>query len=144
MLIHSSASTNKLGSMTALSTSNHFFTGTFLLSCFSVFFLITIFSFQYLSSQHLNFKFNCAAEQNKKLLLLDISITFLNDCFSINTYRKPTFTGLGSYIPYIHKIKSLKTLIMPTSYILRGIIFTQTVYLKDHFTLKGFPCHLIF
>lgn len=68
-----------------------------------------------LNSQHPNIKFTCKVEENNKLSFLDTSITFQNGDSSVNTYKKPTFIGLGlhflSYLPLIHNLNSLETLV---------------------------------
>lgn len=61
-----------------------------------------------------NIHFRCEVNQNKRSFLCT-PITFHNACFSVNIYRKRTFTGLElhflSCIPHTNKRNSLKTLI---------------------------------
>jgi len=104
----------------------------------------------YLNSQHPNIRFTCEAEQNNKLSFLDTTVTFHNGCFSVNTYRKPTFTGLGlhflSYIPRIYKLNSLKTLINRAYNICStwANFHTEAMYLKDYFISNGYPSNLFY
>ncbi len=69
----------------------------------------------YLNSKHPNIKFTYEVEKDKELPFLDVLIK--NDFTNLSTsvYRKLTFTGLGinfrSFIPYIYKINSIKTLL---------------------------------
>ena len=69
----------------------------------------------FLNSRHKNITFTAEFENNNKLDFLDVSLTFANGLFTYKTYRKPTFTGLGtsfeSFIPLIFKLNSISTLI---------------------------------
>ena len=102
----------------------------------------------YLNSKHPNIKFTCEIEQNNKLSFLDTTITFHDNHFSTNTYRKPTFTGLGlhylSNIPHIYKLNSLKTLINRAYNICStwSNFHGEMLFLKDYFTSNGYPSYL--
>ena len=69
----------------------------------------------YLNNQHDSIKFTCKEEENQTLNYLDLSIKHQNGRFSTTTYRKPTYTGLGtnffSFVPHKYKSNSLQTLI---------------------------------
>ena len=69
----------------------------------------------YLNTQHPNIKFTYEVEKDNQLPFLDVLITNHFTNLSTEVYHKPIFTGLGinfrSYIPYIYKINSIKTLL---------------------------------
>ena len=52
--------------------------------------------FDYLNCKHDRIRFTCETENNNSLSFLDISVCRGNESFSTSTYRKPTFTGLGT------------------------------------------------
>ena len=49
---------------------------------------------EFLNAQHKNIKFTIEKEKNKKIPFLDTVVTRKSNCFSINLYHKPTFTGV--------------------------------------------------
>ena len=102
----------------------------------------------YLNSKHPNINFTCEMEQNNKLPFLDSTVTFHGNHFSTNTYRKPTYTGLGlnylSHIPRIYKINSIKTLINRAYNICStwSAFHEEMTFLKNFFMSNGYPSFL--
>ena len=69
----------------------------------------------YINSMHANIEFTAEIEKDNKLNFLDMLIYRESNKKESSIYRKPTFTGLGtsffSFIPFIHKMNSIRTLI---------------------------------
>ena len=103
----------------------------------------------YLNSRHPSIKFTCETEQEGKLSFLDTTITNNNGQFSTNTYRKPTFTGLGlhylSFLPPIYKINSIKTLLTRAYNVCSSwkAFHDEIVFLQDYFLCNGYPSKLV-
>lgn len=103
----------------------------------------------YLNNKHSNIKFTYETEENQTLPFLDCLITKRNNKFDTSVFRKSTFSGLGmsffSFIPFIYKINSIKTLIhrgytVSSSYFRRHSEFNK---LKHFFSKNGFPYRLV-
>ena len=56
----------------------------------------------YLNSKHPNIKFTSELEQNSKISFLDCLVTRVNNKFETSTFRKSTFTGLGTSFFQFH------------------------------------------
>ena len=103
----------------------------------------------YLNSKHPNIKFTHECEQDNKLSFLDITISRSNNKFHTSTYRKPTFTGLGtsffSFVPLKFKTAALQTLIHRAYNICSDYfkIHTELVFLKTFFKNNGYPQYII-
>ena len=104
----------------------------------------------YLNSQHPNIHFTHETEINCKLNFLDMTVTHSNGTLSIETYRKPTHSGLGthytSFIPHSYKTNSIHTLLHRayttcSSWI---SIDREIKFLVNFFQQNGFPSNLIF
>ena len=103
----------------------------------------------YMNSQHDNIKFTSEEETNGILNFLDLKIKHQNGRFTTSTYRKPTYTGLGtnfsSFIPHKYKTNSLQTLIQ-RAYVTCSdwLSFDHEVkFLTDFFEENNFPTKLI-
>jgi len=79
---------------------------------------------------------------------LDTLITYNNGTFHTSIYRKPTFTGLGlhflSYIPYLYKINSIRTLITRAYNLCSNwtTFHDEMLFLKEFFITNGYPLFL--
>ena len=62
----------------------------------------------YLSRKHSYIKFTSIPETNNSLAFLDVHIKRLNNRFSCNVFRKPTFSGLGTSL-FSYYCKKVKT-----------------------------------
>ena len=103
----------------------------------------------YLNIQHQSIKFTSEIEQNCKISFLDCLVSRKNNKFETSTFRKTTYSGLGtsffSFTPFIFKLNGLKTLInrgykVSSNYVSRNSEFQ---YLKQYFFKNGFPCSLV-
>ena len=103
----------------------------------------------YLNSKHSSIKFTSELEQNYKISFLDCLVTRKNNKFETSTFRKTTFSGLGtsyfSFTPFTFKLNGLKTLInrgykVTSNYVSRNSEFK---FLQQYFFNNGFPCSLI-
>ena len=103
----------------------------------------------YLNSKHPNIKFTCELEQNSKISFLDCSVTKVNNKFETSTFRKSTFTGLGtsffSFTPFSFKINGIKTLINRGYKVTSNCISRNSEFnfLRQYFFNNGFPKSLI-
>jgi len=102
----------------------------------------------YLNAKHPSIKFTCELQMDNQLPFLDTMITNNNGIFQTSIYRKPTFTGLGlhflSYIPYIYKINSVKTLITRAYNLCStwNAFHNELLFLKNFFITNGYPLQL--
>ena len=102
----------------------------------------------YLNTQHPNINFTYEMEKDNQLPILDVLITNHFTNLSTGVYRKPTFTGLGinfrSYIPYIYKINSIKTLLHRAySTTSTWLAFhNEASFLGKYFHNNQFPKHI--
>ena len=103
----------------------------------------------YLNSKHSNIKFTCELEQNSKISFLDCLVTKVNNKFETSTFRKSTFTGLGtsffSFTPFSFKINGIKTLVnrgckVASNYVSRN---SELNFLRQYFFNNGFPTSII-
>ena len=83
------------------------------------------------------------------MTFLDTLITWKNNVFASNTYRKPTFTGLGlnflSCIPMLYKINTIKALIY-RAYNLNStftLFHKEITFLLNYFKSNNFPLHIV-
>ena len=103
----------------------------------------------YLNSKHQNMKFTSELEQNGKISFLDCLVTRKNNKFETSTFRKATFTGLGtsffSFTPFIFKLNGLKTLIHRGYNVASNCISrtSEFNFLKQYFFNNGFPVSLV-
>ena len=103
----------------------------------------------YLNSKHANIKFTCELEQNCQISFLDCLITRVNNKFETSTFRKSTFTGLGtsyfSFSPFSFKINGIKTLINRGYKVTSNVISRNSEFnfLRQFFFNNGFPTSLI-
>ena len=104
---------------------------------------------QYLNSQHPNINFTAERAIDNSLPFLDLAVSWENNSFTTNVYRKPTFTGLGtnfnSYIYSKFKINAIKTLIHRAFHLSSTYagFHSEIEYLKQFFNKNGYPNYLI-
>jgi len=103
----------------------------------------------YLNSQHPNINFTMEVEHDNSLSFLDCKVYRDNNKFHTSTYRKETFTGLGtsyfSFCSYRFKINAIKTLLY-RGYRVSSNYFNmhkEFEFLKEFFYNNGFPLGLI-
>ena len=102
----------------------------------------------YLNTKHKNIKYTVEYENNNQLPFLDILITKQGNGLVTDVYRKSTFTGLGlnflSFVPYIYKINSVKTLIHRAYSLCSNWKFfdNEICKLRNYFNNNGYPCFL--
>ena len=103
----------------------------------------------FLNSKHPNIKFTSEVENNCKISFLDCLVTRVNDKFETSTFRKSTFTGLGtsffSFIPFSFKLNGIKTLINRGYKVTSNCVSRNSEFnfLKQFFFNNGFPSSLV-
>ena len=99
----------------------------------------------YINTIHANIQFTMEKEVNNKLPFLDMTVERLNNKFSTNIYRKPTFTGLGlsffSFLPYAYKVTAIKSLIYRAYHLSSSLLafHVELKFLSDYFFNNGYP-----
>ena len=97
-----------------------------------------------------NIRFTCEIEENSQLSFLDANILKENGKLTSTTYRKPTFTGLGtnflSFSPYLYKVNSIMTLINRAYNICSNfeLFDLEIKYLQNFFSCNSFPSDVFF
>lgn len=71
--------------------------------------------FQYINNKHPRIKFTFEVEKNNSLSFLDVLITKIDNKFTTDVYRKPTFSGMGmkfcSSVDYKYKVNLISCLL---------------------------------
>ena len=108
----------------------------------------------YLNSKHGNIKFTKEYESQNKLSFLDINVNKLEQnnqtSFSLNVFRKRTFTGLGlnfhSYTYRNFKINNIRTLIFRAYRLCTTWIDfnTEVTFLIKYFKDNGYPENIVY
>ena len=114
---------------------------------------ITLF-FDYLNERHRNIKFTVENENNNKLSFLDININKIvrNNSFhfSLNIFRKGTYTGLGlnfhSYCYFNFKLNNIRTLVNRAYRLCSSwsTFHDEMVFLLKYFKDNGYPENVVF
>ena len=104
---------------------------------------------EYVNSKHNSISFTSEFEIDNSLPFLDILITKEFGSLSTNVFRKETYTGLGlnydSYVPYLFKINSIKTLLHRAYNICNSWhnFHCELEKLREYFYINCYPKHLI-
>ena len=77
-------------------------------------------------------QFTHDAEKDNKLAFLDVNIKKINNIFTINVYRKKTFTSLcssfSSFVLFVYKVNLIKTLLFRAY----EILLSNNFFLNGH------------